>query len=105
MDYTPLLHAANQAAIEATFKHLRENPDQWYPCGFAWVIIKPARGPFIKYLKEQHVGQAAYGGGWSIWNPSGHPTQWMDAKMAGAEAFAKVLREKGINAIADQRMD
>ena len=100
-----ILSAAKLAAIEATFATIKANPDQWYPCGFAWVTIKPARGPFIAFLKSRGIGDKSYTGGWTIWNPSDHPTQWMDAKFAGAQAFADVLQQHGINAIADQRMD
>lgn len=105
MDNGTILLEAQTAAIEATTKMIRENPTQWYPCGFAWVVIKPARGPFVNYLKSQNIGSRAYGGGWQIWNPSNHSTQWMDAKAAGAQAFASVLNKYGINAYADNRMD
>jgi hypothetical protein len=100
-----ILNKASEAARAATAKMINENPGQWYPCGFAWVTIKPARGPFVSYLKEQNIGHKAYGGGWQIWNPSENATQWMDAKKAGADAFAKILQENGIKAEADCRMD
>ena|SRR5271167_472072 len=103
--YTAILSEAQQAATEATIKHISENPNQWYPCGFAWVLIKPARGGFVNYLKKREIGNTSYSGGYSVWNPSGHPTQWMDAKFEGATAFAKVLQKYGIKAYADQRMD
>src|SRR5690606_11417507 len=35
-------------------------------CGFAWVRIKPARGPLIKYLKDNGIGEKAWNGGWTI---------------------------------------
>jgi hypothetical protein len=93
--------AARVAADEMIAKH----PDQWYPCGFAWVAIKPARGPVVKALKEADAGYVSSEGGYHVYNPSRNPTQWMDAKIAGADAFAKVLREAGIKAYTESRID
>lgn len=100
-----IFNEARAAAIAATQKIINDNPGVWYPCGFAWVNIKPARGKFIAYLKEQEIGYLAYDGGWNVWNPSDNHTQWMDAKFGGALAFAKVLRKYGIKAIAKSRED
>lgn len=97
---------AFEAAAVATQKYLDENPGQWYPCGFAWVKIKPARGKLVSYLKEEKLGRTdEFEGGFSVWNPSGNHTQWMDAKRAGAVAFAEVLKKHGINAFAQTRID
>lgn len=77
-----------------------------YPCGFAWVNIKPARGPLIELMKRMGLGRRdEYAGGWTIWNPSEHLTQNMYVKEAGAIAFAKVLRDAGYKATAHTRMD
>lgn len=98
-------HAIAQAIVAADTM-IKENPDTWYPCGFAHVNIKPARGPLIKYLKENNIGHSdSYYGGYSISNPSNNHTQWMDAKYAGAIAFAKVLKEHGYNCTAHERID
>lgn len=103
---TSIWKKAHQAAVDATAATLNENPGQWYPCGFAWVRIKPARGPFVNYLKKIEAGRTDdYEGGYVVYNPSGNPTQWMDAKYAGAKAFAAVLQEHGIKAHAESRMD
>lgn len=101
-----LYNEAVIAAAEAANKMITENGEQWYPCGFAWVKIKPARGRFVSMLKDMNIGRTdTFGGGYSIWNPSGHHTQWMDAKYAGAKAFAEVLKKNGIQATACERMD
>ena len=85
---------AQLAAELATRKMLNENPGVWFPCGFSWVKIRPARGRFVDMCKDQGVGHNdSYSGGFTIYNPSGNPTQWMDAKVAGARAFAEVLRK------------
>lgn len=100
-----VLFLAREAAMKATNDYIKQYPDQWWPCGFAWVEIRPARGPFVTFLKKQNIGRKGHDGGWHIWNPGEHSTQWMDAKFEGAVAFAKVLKENGINAVARQRMD
>lgn len=96
---------AFNAAKAATDEYIRANPDQWYPCGFAWVNIRPARGPLVTMLKKMKIGHNGYSGGWEIWNPSGHNTQCMDAKFAGAKAFADVLKSRGYQCTAQSRMD
>jgi len=100
------IEQAFQAAKDATEKMITENPETWYPCGFAWVRIKPARGTFVKALKEMKRGHTdEYEGGFVVYNPSGNHTQWMDAKFAGACAFADVLKSAGVKCYAQARMD
>ena len=74
------------------------------PCGFAWINIKPARGKFVKYLKDNNIGRKdSYYGGYTIW-VSGFG-QSLDRKSAYARAFVKVLNENGLKAYAMSRMD
>jgi len=94
------------AARRATEETINQNPGVWYPCGFAWCVIKPANSRFANYLKKAgYASTNNYSSGLTIWNPSNNVTQWMDAKTAGAEAFAKVLTSYGINCTAYERMD
>ena len=73
-------------------------------CGFAWINIKPARGKFVKYLKDNDIGRKdSYYGGYTIW-VSGFG-QSLDRKSAYARAFAEVLNENGLTAYAMSRMD
>lgn len=73
-------------------------------CGFAWVKIRPARGKFVKWLKDNRIGRAnSYEGGYDIWISDYN--QSMQKKAAYARAFAKVLVEKGIKAYGESRMD
>lgn len=100
-----LSNNAFKIARMATEKYLDENP-HWYPCGFAWVRIRPARGKFVAYLKEQKLGSIdSYEGGFVVYNPSNNPTQAMHAKLAGAQAFADFLCANGIKAHAESRVD
>ena len=73
-------------------------------CGFAWVNIKPARGKFVKYLKDNDIGRKdSYYGGYTIW-VSGFG-QSMTRKENYARAFVKVLNDNGLKAYAMSRMD
>lgn len=87
------LHAlAETAAYKAADEYVRKNPDQWYPCGFSWVRIKPARGKLVSFLKRNGFGRTdSYGGGYVIYNPSSHHTQCMEAKRLGSQAYIEIM--------------
>lgn len=105
-DWPAIVQEAFTAAGGATAQHLIENPNTWYPCGFAWVNIKPARGKLVEYLKEKGLGYVdSYYGGFTVYNPSQNSTQWMDAKEIGARAFADVLRKHGVKVTVGTRID
>ena len=77
-------------------------------CGFAWVKIRPARGPLVTMLKKRGVGYKAYGGGWQVpaWefgSPRG--SQSYERAMAAAQAATAVLKQYGITAYAEGRLD
>lgn len=86
-------------------------------CGFAWVTVRPANSRFAHFLKKIMKGRGdnfsgdvlsgdpsrGYRGGLDLW--VGGFRQSMQLKEAYARAFAKVLREAGITAYADSRMD
>ena len=73
-------------------------------CGFAWVKIRPAKGKFVSWLKSAGIGSTdTYAGGYQIWISD--YGQSMDKKYAYADAFAEYLRNNGIKALADSRMD
>lgn len=95
-----LFRRAERAGINAT-----AGVDvSWYPCGFAWVNIKPGTSRFARQLKELGLAYSdSYYGGVTIW--IGGYDQIMTLKEMHAEAMAKVLRAEGINAVAMSRMD
>ena len=72
-------------------------------CGFAGVVIKPARGKFVSYLKSIGMGHKHYYGGYYVSVRAFG--QSMTRKEAYAEAFAKVLGESGISCYVDSQMD
>ena len=80
-------------------------------CGFGTVVIRPARGAFVKFLKDNKLGSKHWRTGYSISSYDvmrGHPlegTQSMDIKETACEQFAKVLKQYGINAHAESRAD
>ena len=77
-------------------------------CGFATVVITSARGGFVQFLKMRNIGYKAYYGGYAI---SARPkvkgafVQSMTINEAWAGGFAEVLRENGIDASVESRMD
>ncbi len=90
-------------------------PEPMY-AGFASVVIKPARGPFVAYLKSQGIGDVRDwgGGGYQVssneiisrWPAAGPQyRQSMDIKEGAAAAYAKVLKEAGLNAYMTSRAD
>jgi len=97
---------AKDAAIKAAKQKIAENPGEWYPCGFASVKISPARGKFVNLMKKLEIGYTdTFNGGYVISDPAQLHTQWMDAKLAGARAFAEVLRSSGIKAYPESMID
>jgi hypothetical protein len=100
-----IVEQASDAAHMAEQAYRAAYGEPQWPCGFAWVTIKPANCKAAKYLVAKGMARKAHGGGVSVWNPVGSFTQNMDIKEAGARAFAEVLKEHGINAYSDSRMD
>lgn len=80
-------------------------------CGFGWVVITEYEGKRIKgntkvgrTLKAVGVNQ-----NWQrlfeVWSPARFPAQNVDVHLAGAQAYAQVLREVGFTAYAQSRLD
>ena len=55
-DINTTIEEALACASKATSLYLAQNPDAWYPCGFAEVRIRPARGPLVTALKKLRLG-------------------------------------------------
>lgn len=99
------LTIAQRKAARTTDMYIFDNGENPMGCGFAWVVVKGARGKKAELLKEYGFSKSYVGSGLRLHNPSQNPTQDMDAKMAGAEVYAQALREMGINAEAYCRLD
>jgi hypothetical protein len=78
-------------------------------CGFASVVIKPARGPLVTLFKQRGVGRKSYYSGWDVasWEfaPSIRRDQSYERACAAAAGAVKVLQSYGINAYVDARID
>lgn len=80
-------------------------------CGFGTVVIRPARGAFVKFLKDNQLGSKHWRTGYSISSYDvmrGHDlcgTQSMSIKETACETFVKVLTAHGIGAHAESRAD
>lgn len=102
------IHEAFEKASEAAREYLLDIGGDRYPCGFAWVRIKPARGQLVKNLKALEMGSTdEFEGGFVVYNPSRNACQNMYAKEVGARAFAKHLKDSGIEdrILVQSRMD
>jgi hypothetical protein len=93
--------AAAQKA-EADFRAKYGEPGY---CGFAWVHVNEKASTKLGRALKSVGFRKEYGGGLSLWNPGGSFTQSMDIKEAGAEAYADVLRQYGIDAYMSSRAD
>ena len=96
---------ATAVACRETNRYIGTYGENPMGCGFAWVVVKGARGKKANALKEIGFRKRYDGPGLSLWNPSGSMTQDMDAKYAGAQACAEVLRKMGYDAEAYCRLD
>ena len=98
-------NTATQAAAKATEDFLAKHGDR-DACGFAWVTVYEKGSTKLGRALKAVGFKPAYGGGLQLWNPSGHGTQSMSVKEAGAQAYADVLRSFGIDkAYAGGRAD
>lgn len=101
-----VLFQAKKAAQEAASKAYAEVGER-DACGFAWVKVSGVRS-------NSKVGKVliaagfskAWNGGLQLWNPSGHGTQSISVKEAGAAVYASFLKNQlGLTAYADSRLD
>jgi len=96
---------ARKAAARATADFLAKHGDR-DACGFAWVTVYEKGNTKMGRALLKAGFSKAYGGGLQLWNPSGSYTQAITAKEEGAEAAARVLRERlGVKAHAGSRLD
>ena len=101
--------AQQEASMVVDIFHAQHGEPMY--CGFGTVVIRPARGAFVKFLKDNKLGSKHWRTGYSISSYDvmrQHElcgTQSMSIKEEACEAFAKVLNAYGINAHAESRAD
>ncbi len=93
------------AAAKEAEAEFRANYGEPMYCGFAWVNVTPGNSAIARVLKSDFGARKSYRKGVDVWNPGGSVSQSMSLKEAGAEAFAKVLRDAGFSAYAESRAD
>lgn len=104
MQVQPMIVTQHSNPLDDSSKIVRQYYVEDGACGFAWVKIRPARGKFVKWLKDNRIGRPnSYEGGYDI--SISDYNQSLQKKETYANAFAKVLVRKGINAYANSRMD
>ncbi len=72
------------------------------PCGYAWACLK-GNTPFGKWAIKMGIARRGYPSGLSIYPTL--MTQSIQRKEAWASAYAQVLRDHGIQAYVDSRLD
>ena len=101
--------AQQEASMVVDIFHAQHGEPMY--CGFGTVVIRPARGAFVKFLKDNKLGSKHWRTGYSISSYDvmrQHElcgTQSMSIKEEACEQFAKVLKQYGINAHAESRAD
>jgi hypothetical protein len=111
--YQEIIDQAYKAGIEAG-KNARPIPmyviDQGIPidriddgaCGFAWIAFA-GNTAFGKWAKKQGLARSHYPSGLCVW--VSEFGQSVDRKEAFAGAYARVLKDNGIDAYSGSRLD
>lgn len=100
--------AAGLAAAIAKDNQLGPENSRGFDCGFAWAEIRPARGPFVAWMKANGISRAHWVSGRYLWsNECGStlPTQSIEVHLAACRAFAAVLTGHGIKTTTGSRLD
>lgn len=96
---------ALSAAISAE-KQFVEKYGQTPYCGFAWVkFYIDGRSAIAKQLLKEGIVSKSWNYGYDVWNPTGNPTQSMDVKEIGSEAYASVWKKHGVKCYMESRAD
>jgi len=105
LDNIESLHNTAKSAAERAEAEFRAKPGEPGYCGFAWVVVREKGNTKLGRALKGVGFRKEYTGGLSLWNPGGSFTQSMDIKEAGAQAYAEVLRQHGIDAYMNSRAD
>ena len=102
---------ASLVAAKAVDDYVEKYGEPMY-CGFANVSIHPARGRFVRYMKQMKIGDNGFRGGWRISYydimPKNHPylhTQSMSIREIACDAFRDELVKYGLTVYSESRAD
>jgi len=96
---------ATASADQVVSKFLAEYGEPMY-CGFAWVNVKTRSNSKLgKALQAVGFRKSWESGVLYKWSPSSYMGQSMDIKEQAAQAYANVLKAKGIQAWSSSRPD
>lgn len=99
------VQAGRQAAIAAVEEYSKNHADT-YACGFAWVhVYIDGRTPAARALKRCGFEKSWQKGAYVLWNPGDYRGQSVNGKEEGAAAMARVLRDAGLSAYSQSRLD
>ena len=103
------IRAGKALACQASLDFFRTklNGKDQFACGFAWVEVyvdrtnsKQAKELIAAGFKKDYKPKCL-----SMWNPGELGVQNIDAKEAGADAYAVYLRSLGLTAYSGSRLD
>jgi hypothetical protein len=125
-DFAAIWAEAEAAGQKATEEYTAQYGYDGGSCGFAWITIRPARGAFVNWCKEQNRiateaktaehgrpyperprGDSGWNGGWVLWRPgsTGYHGQSINVIENAARAFNAVLATHGIVGSLGSRLD
>ena len=90
---TQIVEQARAIASQVTSEFLAKHGDRDC-CGFSWISTSVKGNTKLGRALKAAGFRKEYGGGYQLWNPSGHYTQSITAKEEGARAAANFLSEK-----------
>jgi hypothetical protein len=99
--------SAVATALKPDPMHVTDGRQVWTvddgPCGFAWVVIKPATSSFARWLSKNKYADKHYHGGLSIWIGDYNQSEYY--KSVHAHAMAEYFRANGVEAYSGSRLD
>lgn len=101
---TPMIVQEHANPLDDTSPVVREYaPVMDGVCGFGIVRIRPGNSSYARWVKAAGLGRKGYTGGVEIWVRAFG--QSAERKGAYADAYAEVLREAGLTAYSEMRLD
>jgi len=107
-DFNTIHAQATEAAKKAAIDYFNSElgGKDYLPCGFARVNVYGVKGSTKLGKQLMALGfYKSYSGALTLHNPARMMVQNVDTLYAGAIAYAKILRDNGIDAYPDQNLD